>query len=84
MSKVAEDLRGSSRTRATSWGLSGEELRTLLPLLSLLMARTKMTELTSEISRLTREVEAASEEQGGHLAAKNSDWKQRCTYSEHS
>ena len=30
--------------------------------------RTKMTELTSEISRLTREVEAASEEQGTYLA----------------
>ena len=27
-----------------------------------------MTELTSEISRLTREVEAASEEQGTYLA----------------
>ena len=62
MSKVAEDLRGSSRTRATSWGLSGEELRTVLSFLRL--TRTKMTELTSEISRLTREVEAASEEQG--------------------
>ena len=66
MSKVAEDLSGSSRIRATSWVLSGEELRTVLSLLLLLMlmARTKMTELTSEISRLTREVEAASEEQG--------------------
>ena len=30
--------------------------------------RTKMTELTSEISRLTREVDAASEEQGTYLA----------------
>ena len=71
MSKVAEDLKGSSRIRATSWGLSGEELRTVLSWL--LLTRTKMTELTSEISRLTREVEAASEEQGEHFAAENSD-----------
>ena len=35
------------------------------------MPRTKMTELTSEISRLTREVEAASEEQGTCLVTKN-------------
>ena len=33
-----------------------------------LLFRTKMTELTSEISRLTREVDAASEEQGTYLA----------------
>ena len=33
VSKVAEDLSGSSKTRATSWGLSGEELRTVLSLL---------------------------------------------------
>ena len=81
MSKVAEDLRGSSRTRATSWGLSGEELRTVLSLLFLLMTRTKMTELTSEISRLTREVEAASEEQGTCVLGHR---KQSCINSKHS
>ena len=40
----------------------------VVTLLFSLLFRTKMTELTSEISRLTREVEAASEEQGTYLA----------------
>ena len=65
----AGDPRDSSRIKATSLAPLGD-LKSFLDGggADLPLSRTKMTELTSEISRLTREVEAASEEQGTYLA----------------
>ena len=65
----AGDPRDSSRIKATSLAPLGD-LKSFLDGggATLPLSRTKMTELTSEISRLTREVEAASEEQGTYLA----------------